>query len=44
MIQKEYQPAYLAVDTASFAEDLFVELFQDTFGLDKTQYLINEYP
>jgi hypothetical protein len=38
------QPDYQAVDTASFAEDLFVELFQETFGLDKTQYLINEYP
>jgi len=38
------QPYYQAVDTASFAEDLFVELFQETFGLDKTQYLINEYP
>jgi len=44
MIQEEGQPAYLAVDTASFAEDLFVELFQETFGLDKTQYLVNEYP
>jgi superfamily II DNA or RNA helicase len=39
-----YQNHYQAVDTASFAEDLFVELFQETFGLDKIQYLINEYP
>ena len=35
---------YSAVDTASFAEDLFVELFEETFGLEKVQYLINEYP
>lgn len=35
---------YTAVDTASFAEDLFVELFQEAFGLDKVQYLVNEYP
>lgn len=38
------QQDYQAVDTASFAEDLFVELFQETFGLDRIQYLINEYP
>lgn len=38
------QTNYHAVDTASFAEDLFVELFQETFCLDKIQYLINEYP
>jgi len=44
MTTDNYQPVYQAVDTASFAEDLFVELFQETFGLDKTQYLINEYP
>ena len=44
MIRDEIQTSYQAVDTASFAEDLFVELFQETFGLDKTQYLINEYP
>lgn len=40
----DFQQDYLAVDTASFAEDLFVELFQETFGLDKVQYLINEFP
>ncbi|NLW91346.1 MAG: DEAD/DEAH box helicase family protein [Syntrophomonadaceae bacterium] len=33
-----------AVDAASPAEDAFVELFADTFGLDRVQYLINEYP
>ncbi|NLB52235.1 MAG: DEAD/DEAH box helicase family protein [Syntrophomonadaceae bacterium] len=40
----DFQQDYQAVDTASFAEDLFVELFEETFGLDKIQYLINEYP
>ena len=40
----DFQQDYQAVDTASYAEDLFVELFQETFGLDKVQYLINEYP
>lgn len=40
----DYQSPYTAVDTASFAEDLFVEIFLETFGLDKIQYLVNEYP
>jgi len=40
----DFQQDLQAVDTASFAEDLFVELFQETFGLDKVQYLINEFP
>jgi hypothetical protein len=29
---------------ASVAEDLFVELFCDTFGPDKSQYLFLQYP
>ena len=29
---------------ASVAEDLFVELFCETFGPDKTQYLSVQYP
>jgi superfamily II DNA or RNA helicase len=33
-----------AVDGATAAEDAFVELFAETFGLDRVQYLINEYP
>jgi len=32
------------VDAATPAEDLFVQLFIETFGLDKVQYLVNEYP
>ena len=32
------------VDAATPAEDLFVELFNETFGLEKAQYLMNEYP
>ncbi|WP_276624290.1 DEAD/DEAH box helicase [Syntrophomonas wolfei] len=44
MTPGNYLNHYQAVDTASFAEDLFVELFQETFGLEKIQYLINEYP
>jgi len=33
-----------AVDAATPAENAFVELFAETFGLDRVQYLINEYP
>ena len=32
------------VDAATPAEDLFVDIFTETFGLEKTQYLMNEYP
>jgi superfamily II DNA or RNA helicase len=35
---------YISVDGATVAEDLFVELFVATYGLDKAQYLVNEYP
>lgn len=28
----------------SYAEDLFIELFCDTFGADKSQYLFPQYP
>jgi len=33
-----------AVDAATPAEDAFVELFAETFGISRVQYLINEYP
>lgn len=40
---KDYQ--YLpAVEGATEAEDLFVQLFAETFGLERVQYLVNEYP
>jgi superfamily II DNA or RNA helicase len=35
---------FISVDGATVAEDLFVELFVETYGLDKVQYLVNEYP
>lgn len=40
---KDYQ--YLpSVEGATEAEDLFVQLFVETFGLERVQYLVNEYP
>jgi len=32
------------VDAATPAEDLFVDIFTETFGLEKIQYLMNEFP
>ena len=32
------------VDATTPAEDLFVDIFTEAFGLEKTQYLMNEYP
>jgi len=43
-MNEEYFDSIEAVDAATPAEDAFVELFADTFGLDRVQYLINEYP
>lgn len=39
----EYEVQY-STSVASVAEDLFVELFCDTFGPEKTQYLFTQYP
>lgn len=40
---EEYK-SITVVDGATAAEDEFVQLFAETFGLDRVQYLINEYP
>lgn len=35
-------PAYHSV-SGSAAEDLFIELFSETFGAEKTKYLYSQY-
>ena len=32
------------VATGSAAEDLFIDLFSDTFGVEKAGYLYSQYP
>lgn len=44
IINSTHEELYTSVDGATVAEDIFVELFLETFGLDKVQYLVNEYP
>ena len=36
-------PTYRSVSGSS-AEDLFIELFSDTFGAEKAGYLYSQYP
>ena len=36
-------PAYRSV-SESAAEDLFIDLFADTFGAEKAGYLYSQYP
>ena len=36
-------PTYRSISGSS-AEDLFIELFSDTFGAEKASYLYSQYP
>jgi len=44
MTEFEQPENIYSVDGATPAEDLFVQIFFEVFGLDKIQYLVNEYP